>query len=54
MPGDSTVIERLTRVSDTEIVYQFSVVDPEVVFGAVDGGVFDLPVERTEVRARLS
>lgn len=30
VPGDSTVIERLTRVSDTEIVYQFSVVDPVV------------------------
>lgn len=30
VPGDSTVIERLTRVSDTEVVYQFSVVDPKV------------------------
>lgn len=30
VPGASTVIERLTRVSDTEVVYQFSVVDPTV------------------------
>ncbi len=30
VPGTSTVIERLTRVSDTEVVYQFSVVDPTV------------------------
>ncbi len=30
VPGGSTVIERLTRVSEVEIVYQFSVVDPNV------------------------
>jgi len=30
VPGTSTVIERLTRVSDSEVVYQFSVVDPSV------------------------
>lgn len=30
VPGDSTVIERLMRVSDTEVVYQFSITDPKV------------------------
>ena len=29
VPGDSTVIERLTRVSKTELVYQFTVIEPK-------------------------
>lgn len=29
VPGDSTVTERITRVSDNELVYQFTVVDPK-------------------------
>jgi hypothetical protein len=29
VPGDSTVIERLTPVSDRELLYQFTVVDPK-------------------------
>ena len=30
VPGDSTVIERLTPISDRELLYQFTVVDPKV------------------------
>ncbi|HEV2530312.1 hypothetical protein [Phenylobacterium sp.] len=29
VPGDSKVIERLTRVSKTELVYQFTIIDPK-------------------------
>ena len=29
VPGDSKVIERLTRVSETELLYQFTVIDPK-------------------------
>ena len=28
--GDSTVVERLTRVSERELLYQFTVIDPKV------------------------
>jgi hypothetical protein len=30
VPGEATVIERLTPVSDRELLYQFTVVDPKV------------------------
>ena len=30
VPGESKVIERLTRISDSELLYQFTVVDPKV------------------------
>ena len=30
VPGDATVIERLTPISDKELLYQFTVIDPKV------------------------
>jgi hypothetical protein len=30
VPGDATVIERLTPISDRELLYQFTIVDPKV------------------------
>jgi hypothetical protein len=33
VPGDAKVIERLTRVSETELNYQFTVVDPKTFAG---------------------
>jgi len=33
VPGDATVIERLTRVSKTELDYQFTVIDPKTFSG---------------------
>ena len=33
VPGDATVIERFTPISDRELLYQFTVVDPKVYSG---------------------
>lgn len=33
VPGDATVIERLTPISDRELLYQFTIVDPKVYAG---------------------
>jgi hypothetical protein len=33
VPGDATVIERLTPVSDRELLYQFTVIDPKAFSG---------------------
>ena len=33
VPGEATVIERLTAISDKELLYQFTVVDPKVYGG---------------------
>src|SRR6185436_1440247 len=30
VPGEATVIERLTPISDKELLYQFTIVDPKV------------------------
>jgi|JI9StandDraft_1071089.scaffolds.fasta_scaffold04529_5 hypothetical protein len=50
--ADATIIERYTRLSKTELLYQFTIVDPtaysepwvaEFSFGAVDTGMFPSP-----------
>ncbi len=50
--ADATIIERYTRLSETELLYQFTIVDPEAYsepwvgefsFGAVDTGMFPSP-----------
>ena len=33
VPGDATVIERLTPISDKELLYQFTIIDPKVYAG---------------------
>jgi hypothetical protein len=33
VPGDATVIERLTPISDRELLYQFTVIDPKIYAG---------------------